>query len=102
MSTGVEYLHSKNVIHRDLKSNFNSRPQLISLGANLLYSNKGELKIADFGLARTLSPNKIHTYRVVTLWYRAPELLLGCRKYSYEIDMWSVGLRFFLLSVITI
>jgi len=52
MSTGVEYLHSKNVIHRDLKSNFNSRPQLISLGANLLYSNKGELKIADFGLAR--------------------------------------------------
>lgn len=69
-------------MHRDLKS------------ANLLYNNKGLVKIADFGLARIVSPNKIHTYRVVTLWYRAPELLLGQRKYNCEVDMWSIGCLF--------
>ena len=51
--------------------------QIQNLGANILLSNKGELKIADFGLARYLSPTGNYTNCVVTLWYRAPELLLG-------------------------
>ena len=54
------------------------------------------MKIADFGLSRTISyDNKNLTQPVVTLWYRAPELLLGCETYSYSIDMWSVGCIFF-------
>lgn len=79
----MEYLHSKSYIHRDLKT------------SNLLYSNKGYLKICDFGLARKLfSQTKSYTPTVVTLWYRAPEILLGCDKYSSAIDMWSVGCIF--------
>lgn len=65
---GVNYLHSKNIIHRDIK------------GANILISKDGIVKLADFGLARILYPknqNMRYTNRVVTLWYRAPELLLG-------------------------
>lgn len=64
---GLHYLHINNIMHRDLK------------GANLLINNKGELKLGDFGLARTFSVNRqqLYTNRVVTLWYRAPELLLG-------------------------
>jgi cyclin-dependent kinase 12/13 len=81
--SGVNYMHSNNIIHRDIK------------GANILINNKGEIKIADFGLARTHNPNpnvtKNYTNRVVTLWYRAPELLLGTKNYGPAIDIWSVG-----------
>ncbi|XVE74819.1 hypothetical protein DITRI_Ditri12bG0048800 [Diplodiscus trichospermus] len=77
---GVNYLHSNWVLHRDLKT------------SNLLLNNQGELKICDFGLARQYgSPLKPYTHLVVTLWYRAPELLLGAREYSTAIDMWSLG-----------
>ncbi|KAL6983848.1 cyclin-dependent kinase [Sarracenia purpurea var. burkii] len=77
---GVKYLHDNWVLHRDLKT------------SNLLLNNRGELKICDFGLARQYgSPLKPYTHLVVTLWYRAPELLLGAKKYSTAIDMWSLG-----------
>ncbi|KAI5385220.1 cyclin-dependent kinase G-2 isoform X2 [Lathyrus oleraceus] len=77
---GVKYLHDNWVLHRDLKT------------SNLLLNNRGELKICDFGLARQYgSPLKPYTHLVVTLWYRAPELLLGARQYSTAIDMWSLG-----------
>lgn len=82
---GIIYLHSKNVIHRDIK------------GANILISDKGIVKLADFGLARIFYPgNKTYQYtnRVVTLWYRAPELLLGARNYSETVDVWSLGCVF--------
>lgn len=79
----IEYLHSRFIIHRDLKT------------SNLLYSNKGFLKVCDFGLARKyVSSNKSYTPVVVTLWYRAPEILLGCDKYTPAIDIWSVGCIF--------
>ncbi|KAL6520530.1 hypothetical protein OROMI_032292 [Orobanche minor] len=77
---GVKYLHDNWVLHRDLKT------------SNLLLNNCGELKICDFGLARQYgSPLKPYTHLVVTLWYRAPELLLGVKQYSTAIDMWSLG-----------
>nr|XP_024363927.1 cyclin-dependent kinase G-2-like [Physcomitrium patens] len=77
---GIKYLHDNWVLHRDLKT------------SNLLLNNRGELKICDFGLARQYGdPLKEYTHEVVTLWYRAPELLLGARKYSTAIDMWSLG-----------
>ena len=63
---GISYLHDNWVLHRDLKT------------SNILYTKRGELKICDFGLARQYgSPLKPYTHMVVTLWYRAPELLLG-------------------------
>lgn len=81
--TGVDYLHSHWILHRDLKT------------SNLLLNNRGVLKIADFGLARyTGDPVPPLTQLVVTLWYRAPELLLGARTYGPEIDLWSVGCIF--------
>ncbi|XP_071717693.1 cyclin-dependent kinase G-2-like [Rutidosis leptorrhynchoides] len=77
---GTKYLHDNWVLHRDLKT------------SNLLMNNRGELKICDFGLARQYgSPLKPYTHLVVTLWYRAPELLLGTKLYSTAIDMWSLG-----------
>ncbi|KAL3818674.1 hypothetical protein ACJIZ3_004579 [Penstemon smallii] len=77
---GIKYLHDNWVLHRDLKT------------SNLLLNNQGELKICDFGLARQYgSPLKPYTHLVVTLWYRAPELLLGAKQYSTAIDMWSLG-----------
>ncbi|MED6135577.1 hypothetical protein PIB30_047841 [Stylosanthes scabra] len=77
---GVDYLHDNWVLHRDLKT------------SNILLNNKGELKICDFGLSRQYgSPLKPYTPLVVTLRYRAPELLLGTKEYSTAIDMWSVG-----------
>ncbi|CAI0381084.1 unnamed protein product [Linum tenue] len=77
---GTKYLHDNWVLHRDLKT------------SNLLLNNRGELKICDFGLARQYgSPLKPYTQMVVTLWYRAPELLLGAQQYSTAIDMWSLG-----------
>jgi cyclin-dependent kinase 12/13 len=83
---GLDYLHDNNIIHRDIK------------GANILLNNKGEVKLADFGLARLHNPNpnqnKKYTNRVVTLWYRSPELLLGATNYGTAIDIWSVGCVF--------
>ncbi|EIE19964.1 Pkinase-domain-containing protein [Coccomyxa subellipsoidea C-169] len=77
---GIAYLHDNWVLHRDLKT------------SNILYSNRGELKICDFGLARQFgSPLRPYTHNVVTLHYRAPELLLGTEMYSTPIDMWSLG-----------
>lgn len=77
---GVHYMHTNRVIHRDLKA------------SNLLINRRGELKIADWGLARTWNKDmKRLTNPVITLWYRPPELLLGCRNYSPKIDSWSVG-----------
>lgn len=80
---GLAFSHSRGIMHRDLK------PQ------NLLVNNTGELKIADFGLARAYSiPIKKYTHEVVTLWYRAPEILLGQEIYSPPVDIWSVGVIF--------
>eukprot|EP00904_Undaria_pinnatifida_P008272 jgi/Undpi1/4575/HiC_scaffold_18.g07929.m1 len=76
----IDYLHSRWIIHRDLKM------------SNLLYNNKGELKLADFGLARTYGhPLQPMTPKVVTLWYRCPELLLGSETYGTSIDLWAAG-----------
>ncbi|ETI43935.1 CMGC/CDK/CDC2 protein kinase [Phytophthora nicotianae CJ01A1] len=80
---GLAFSHSRGIMHRDLK------PQ------NLLVNATGELKIADFGLARAFSlPIKKYTHEVVTLWYRAPEILLGQEVYSPPVDIWSVGVIF--------
>ena len=81
--SGVEYLHSERVLHRDLK------PQNLLLGAD------GELKVADLGLARFVGlPVRALEKCVVTIWYRAPELLLGAPLYGFAIDMWAVGCIF--------
>lgn len=78
--SGLWYCHEREVLHRDIK------------GSNLLVDNQGNLKIADFGLARTFNDNlKRYTNKVITLWYRSPELLLGAEEYGPEVDMWSVG-----------
>ena len=77
--------------------------------ANLLISNDGSLKIADFGLARSYDPNIVrgdgypgkerkYTNCVVTRWYRPPELLLGARQYGGEVDMWGIGSVFLIRS----
>ncbi|KAK6164213.1 hypothetical protein DH2020_001077 [Rehmannia glutinosa] len=77
---GLKYLHSANILHRDLKP------------ANLLVNANCELKICDFGLARTGSDNgEMMTEYVVTRWYRAPEILLSCNNYGPSVDIWSVG-----------
>ncbi|KAJ6369349.1 hypothetical protein OIU78_001669 [Salix suchowensis] len=81
---GVAHCHSHGVLHRDLK------PQNL-----LLDQEKGILKIADLGLGRAFTvPLKSYTHEIVTLWYRAPEVLLGSTHYSIAIDMWSVGCIF--------
>ncbi|KAK3206119.1 hypothetical protein Dsin_020165 [Dipteronia sinensis] len=76
---GLKYIHSANVLHRDLKP------------GNLLLNANCDLKICDFGLARTTSETDFMTEYVVTRWYRAPELLLNCSEYTAAIDIWSVG-----------
>ncbi|KIX04231.1 uncharacterized protein Z518_07785 [Rhinocladiella mackenziei CBS 650.93] len=81
--SGTQYLHSNWIMHRDLKT------------SNLLLNNRGEIKLADFGMARyTGNPPPKLTQLVVTLWYRAPELLLGAEEYGFEIDVWSLGCIF--------
>ncbi|PAV84334.1 hypothetical protein WR25_16815 [Diploscapter pachys] len=78
------FCHQRRVLHRDLK------PQ------NLLVDTNGAIKVADFGLARAIGiPIRQYTHEVVTLWYRAPEVLLGATRYSMGVDMWSIGTIFF-------
>lgn len=80
---GIYHCHAHRVLHRDLK------PQ------NLLIDKEGNLKVADFGLARAFGvPLRAYTHEVVTLWYRAPEVLLGGKQYSTGVDMWSIGCIF--------
>ncbi|AQZ17769.1 CTK1 (YKL139W) [Zygosaccharomyces parabailii] len=76
---GMEYLHDNGILHRDIK------------GSNILIDNRGRLRITDFGLARRMKRDRDYTNRVITLWYRPPELLLGTTKYSAEVDMWGCG-----------
>ena len=77
---GVAYCHHHRVLHRDLKP------------PNLLINREGQLKLADFGLARAFGiPVRSYTHEVVTLWYRAPDVLMGSRRYSTPVDIWSVG-----------
>ncbi|XP_055834761.1 probable serine/threonine-protein kinase At1g54610 [Solanum dulcamara] len=79
--SGLQHCHERGIVHRDIK------------GSNLLIDKNGMLKIADFGLANYFNPEKKRplTSRVVTLWYRAPELLLGATDYGIGIDLWSAG-----------
>lgn len=81
--SGIAFCHSHRILHRDLK------PQ------NLLINKDGCLKLGDFGLARAFGvPLRLYTHEVVTLWYRAPEILLGGKQYSTGVDMWSIGCIF--------
>ncbi|XP_020252984.1 probable serine/threonine-protein kinase At1g09600 isoform X4 [Asparagus officinalis] len=79
--SGLDHCHSRGVLHRDIK------------GSNLLIDSNGVLKIGDFGLASVFGPAKKQpmTSRVVTLWYRPPELLLGATVYGVAVDLWSSG-----------
>lgn len=81
MFEGLKYLHHRGVLHRDIKA------------ANILISNRGLLKFADFGLARFFSKSRQldYTNRVITIWYRPPELLLGETRYGPAVDVWSAA-----------
>ncbi|AFM99358.1 serine/threonine kinase [Encephalitozoon hellem ATCC 50504] len=76
---GVHYIHSKGIMHRDLKS------------ANILLDHNLNASIADFGMARQATKTAMYTPGVVTLWYRPPEILLGSSNYTFSADVWSLG-----------
>ncbi|XP_064362670.1 cyclin-dependent kinase 13 isoform X6 [Dromaius novaehollandiae] len=78
---GLAYCHKKNFLHRDIKC------------SNILLNNRGQIKLADFGLARLYNSEESRPYtnKVITLWYRPPELLLGEERYTPAIDVWSCG-----------
>ncbi|KAL4222446.1 Cyclin-dependent kinase 12 [Mactra antiquata] len=79
---GLEYCHKKNFLHRDIKC------------SNILLNNKGQIKLGDWGLARLYDAEdkeRLYTNKVITLWYRPPELLLGEERYGPSIDIWSIG-----------
>ncbi|XP_012278250.1 cyclin-dependent kinase 1 [Orussus abietinus] len=83
ITRAILFCHTHRVLHRDLK------PQ------NLLIDKCGVIKVADFGLGRAFGiPVRVYTHEVVTLWYRAPEILLGSSRYSCAIDIWSIGCIF--------
>ena len=74
--TGMDYVHKQQICHRDLK------PE------NILMSEKGIVKICDFGSAKVMSPGGLNTPYIVSRYYRAPELILGCSDYDNKIDIW--------------
>ncbi|KAI1728151.1 protein kinase domain-containing protein [Ditylenchus destructor] len=81
---GICFCHQRRILHRDLK------PQNL-----LVDANRNVIKIADFGLARAVGiPVRAYTHEIVTLWYRAPEILLGAQRYSTGVDIWSIGCIF--------
>lgn len=83
LARGVWYCHENFVLHRDIKPN------------NLLIASDGEVKLADFGLARSFADPYLNmTHQVITRWYRPPELLYGARQYSGAVDVWSMGMVF--------
>lgn len=83
ITNAILFCHRRRILHRDLK------PQ------NLLINRDGVIKVADFGLGRSFGiPVRIYTHEIVTLWYRAPEVLLGSARYSCPVDVWSIGCIF--------
>lgn len=83
ITAAMLFCHRRRVLHRDLK------PQ------NLLINKEGVIKVADFGLGRSFGiPLRMYTHEIVTLWYRAPEVLLGSQRYSCPVDVWSIGCIF--------
>lgn len=82
LMSGLAFCHEKNFLHRDIKC------------SNILLNNSGKIKLADFGLARLYNAEdkeRPYTNKVITLWYRPPELLLGEERYGPSIDIWSCG-----------